>query len=103
MSKCKEEDEQPDYFGFTKEYSRKSDYPVTKAKPIKMRKIIMRIGIVFGIIISILLMILSGYIAYNSFTNDPGFMKIAKTSVAVLFYPFYLFYIFVKNVIFQVP
>lgn len=101
MSDCKEE--KPDYFGFTKEYSRKKDYPVKKSKPISTRKILMKIGIIFGIIISILLMILSGYIAYNSFTNDPEVMKISKTIVAGLFYPFYLFYIFIKNVIFQVP
>ena len=101
MTKCNEE--QPDYFGFTREYNRKKDYPEKKTEQGSTKKILIKILIVILIIISILLMILSGYIAWNSFTNDPVYLKISKTSVAVLFYPIYLFYIFIKNVIFQIP
>lgn len=101
MASC--EKEKPDYFGFTREYSRKDDYPEKKPKEGSTRKLFINIVLVIFIIISLLLMILSGYIAWNSFINDPVYLKISKTSVAVLFYPIYLFYIFVKNVIFQIP
>jgi hypothetical protein len=101
MSTC--EDTKPDYFGFTKEYDRKKDYPEKKPPPGSTKKLLIKIATIIFIIISILLMFLSGYIAWNSFTNDPVYLKAYKTLVAVLFYPIYLFYIFIKNVIFQLP
>lgn len=101
MSKCKKK--KSDFFGFSREYSRKKDYPEKKPEPVSNKKIIIIVLIIVTVIISSILMFLSGYIAWNSFINDPVYIKISKTSVAIIFYPIYLFYVFMKSVIFQLP
>ena len=115
LSKDKEEDntgdlsqdsgkKDRDYFGFPNDYQydRTVDYP--KKKPTKNLTLII-IGIVILVvgIILITAFSMSGYIAWNSFTNDPVWLKVFKTYLAVIFSPIYLFYIFIKSVIFNLP
>ena len=66
-------------------------------------KIILWIGIVILILIILGMLYMSGYIAWNEFINDPTWLKVSKTYIAVLFAPIYLFYIFSKTIVLNIP
>ena len=103
-TKSAEENKDTDYFGFTEDYQydRATDYNVESPK-INLMKIMMYIGISFGAVVIIYILFIAGWLAWNSFENDPGWIKIVKTTIAILFAPMYLFYIFLKSIIFKLP
>jgi len=68
---------------------------------INFRKIFFYSSIAIFILIIVLTLFLSGYIAWNEFYNDPIYIKIIKTWLAILFCPMYLMYIFSKSIIFN--
>ena len=86
-----------DSYGFSKDvkYDRQPDYPNLKPN-VSVKKFALYIFI--GIIIFILLLagIIAGYHAWNEFPNDSNMTKVIKSYIAVMFAPFYLFYVFLK-------
>jgi len=94
-----------DYFGFNKDrqYDRSNDYPIKEVTPQKIGKKILIIFLIFISIIIIGMFGFSGYIAWNSFLNDPIWLKLAKTYLAILFSPIFLFYIFLRSIVFKLP
>jgi len=93
-----------DYYGFTNDYQydRTVDYKTKRPKRnLKYTLTIIAIG--FISIIVIFMLITTGWIAWNQFINDPMWLKLFKTWLSVLFAPIFLFYIFVKTVIFKLP
>lgn len=98
-----------DYYGFDEksQYNRKLDYPVKSlSQSLTKEKVTKFVMISFSVIfIAIILFMFSfsGYIAWNSFTNDPVWLKISKTYLAVLFSPVFLFYIFLRSIVFKLP
>lgn len=93
-----------DYYGFPNKYKydRTLDYQVDP--PLlgnDSKKIFMYILIVGFLILIISMGSISGYYAWFSFENDPYWVRIIRTYVAVLFSPFYIFYIFVKTTVFK--
>ena len=97
-------EENRDEYGFPVKYkyNRTVDYPV-KESSLNYKKIFLYIVLIIVIIGAISSMSLSGYIAWNSFLNDPIWLKLYKTSLAVIFSPLFLFYVFIKSVIFRIP
>ena len=93
-----------DYFGFSNDYQydRNIDYPVANGIMHYSSTILLVLGIII-LVIAILMYGFSGYIAWNSVTNDPLWIKSFKTFLAMLFSPVYLFYIFVRTIIFKLP
>ena len=93
-----------DEYGFPVKYNynRTLDYPVKKSS-LNYKKFLLYTLLIIFIIGSTGSMSLSGYIAWNSFLNDPIWLKLYKTGLAVIFSPFFLFYIFIKSVIFRIP
>ena len=93
-----------DHFGFTNDYqyNRRLDYP--QKKPNKnLISILIIILIVFASIILLSILSFSGYIAWNSFTNDPVLLKLFKTYIAIIFAPIFLTYNFLKSYILKLP
>ena len=103
MSKNSTDDSGTDYFGFKNEYNRSVDYPVYPVNPISLSKRLMTIGIIVLVILVVVMYGFTGYIAWNGFTNDPLWLKMGKTYIAILFAPLFLFYIFMRSVIFKLP
>uniref|UniRef100_A0A6C0ENX7 Uncharacterized protein n=1 Tax=viral metagenome TaxID=1070528 RepID=A0A6C0ENX7_9ZZZZ len=93
-----------DEYGFLKKYNydRTLDYPVKKSS-LNIKKIVLYTLLILTIILSISSMSLSGYIAWNQFLSDPAWLKIYKTSLAVIFSPIYLSFMFIKSIIFRTP
>ena len=60
-----------------------------------------KIFIFIFIFIILLTLSLSGYIAWNEFYDDPIWIKLMKTWLAILFCPAYLTYIFFKSILFN--
>lgn len=60
-----------------------------------------KIFIFIFIFIILLTLSLSGYIAWNEFYEDPIWIKLMKTWLAILFCPAYLTYIFFKSILFN--
>lgn len=92
-----------DYYGFNQEYDRKKDYPTKKFSPSDLGKPLL---IIFGILCVVIILFMfgfSGYIAWNSFIDDPYWLKFSKTYLAIIFSPIFLFYIFLRSVIFKLP
>jgi hypothetical protein len=94
--------EKRDEYGFLKKYNynRTLDYPVKKSS-LNIKKIILYTLLVLAIILTISSMSLSGYIAWNQFLNDPSWLKVYKTSLAVIFFPMYLSFMFIKSLLFR--
>ena len=86
-----------DSYGFSKDvkYDRKNDYPNLKPD-ISVRKF--ALYIIVGIVVFFLLLtgMIAGYHSWNEFPNDTTLIKVIKTYIAVIFAPFYLFYVFLK-------
>ena len=93
-----------DPYGFPKQYdyNRQINYPINKSSSLT-KNIILWILLVFLIIFILGKVIMSGYIAWNEFNNDPVWIKLSKTYVAVMFSPIFLFYIFLKSIVFKLP
>lgn len=54
----------------------------------------------FFIVIGYLFMVMAAaYIAWNSVSFDPIWVKMLKTYLSAVFAPFYLFYVFMKNIL----
>jgi hypothetical protein len=91
-----------DEYGFNKDisYDREDDYPSLKPD-ISVKKFAMYL--VIGVIVFFLLLtsVIAGYHAWNEFPNDKTLIKVIKSYVAVLFSPFYLFYVFLKVQLFK--
>ena len=93
-----------DHYGFPNKYKydRTLDYQVeTPLLGNDSKKIFMYIFLVGFLILIISMGSISGYYAWFSFENDPYWVRIIRTYVAVLFSPFYIFYIFVKTTVFK--
>lgn len=88
-----------DYYGFDQETNKKKKISTLKSKMTFYLWFI----IIFFFIIYISLSILAVWISWNSFKNNPNWIKISRTILAAMFSPIYLFYIFVRSVIFQLP
>ena len=99
-----EEDDKTDYYGFTSDYQydRTVDYKTVTPKR-DLYKYISVILIVFVLIVVLFMLLVTAWLAWNSFTFDPIWLKIMKTFIAILFVPVFLFYIFIKTVIFKLP
>lgn len=93
-----------DEYGFDKKYryNREVDYPVKKSD-FNIKTILFYICVTTAIVIIILSCSLSGYIAWNSVSNDPIIIKIIKTNLAIIFSPLFLTYVFVKSIVFKLP
>ena len=91
-----------DSYGFNKnfKYNRSKDY--TSKKPLISTR-----NFIILLIVSVILLLLSsssfiaGYYSWNEFPNDSVITKSIKTYIAVLFSPFYLFYVFLKLSLFR--
>lgn len=94
-----------DYYGFDEksQYNRSKDYPVKKIDAKTVGKWASIIVIVLIAAIILFMFGFSGYIAWNSFTNDPVWLKMSKTYLAILFSPIFLFYIFLRSIVFKLP
>lgn len=95
-----------DNFGFHTDFKRqliRSNKKKNKLNKINYKKTILITFLVIFLVISFLTTTLSGYIAWNSFEGDPTWLKASKTGIAIFFSPIYLFYIFLKNIIFKLP
>lgn len=94
-----------DKFGFHTDFTRQfnKSNQINPFKNINYTKMFLIAFSIFAIVIFLLVTGSSGYIAWNSFTNDPRWLKATKTGLAVMFAPAYLFYIFLKAVIFKIP
>lgn len=88
-----------DYYGFNQEINSKKKKSTLKSKMTFYLWFI----IIFFLIIYISLGILATWISWNSFKNNPKWIKISRTILAGIFSPIYLFYIFIRSVIFQLP
>lgn len=101
MTKKKE----TDYFGFSNDYQydRNQDDKVKKYKRNSLFFIAIKTFGTLAVIFIIIALSLSGYIAWNSVINDPIWIKFVKTFLAVMFAPIYLFYIFMRSIIFGLP
>lgn len=54
----------------------------------------------FFIVMGYLFMVLTAvYISWNSVSFDPIWIRMTKTYLAAIFAPFYLFYVFMKNIV----
>ena len=86
-----------DSYGFSKDvkYNRKPDYPNLKPN-ISVTKFTLYIAIAILVFILLLAGTIAGYHAWNEFPGDSNLTKVIKTYVAVIFSPFYLFYVFLK-------
>ena len=93
-----------DPFGFPKQYkyNRQINYPIMKPAT-SIKNVVLWVLLVFFIIMVIGMLYISGYIAWNEFTNDPIWLKLGKTYIAVMFSPVFLFYIFCKSIMFNLP
>lgn len=93
-----------DHFGFSNDYvyDRDVDYPI-KSGAMHYGKTIFYIFAVIILVVGLLMYGFSGYIAWNSVTDDPIWIKSFKTFLAMLFSPIYLFFIFIRTVIFKLP
>ena len=93
-----------DYYGFSKdfEYDRRVDYPVKKPRK-NLTTILLFMAIGFGVIVVGAMVYLTIWLAWNQFSHDPIWLKIIKTWLSVIFAPVFLFYIFIKTVIFKLP
>jgi len=76
--------------------------PISSSK-ITLKKILLWISIVILVCIVLGMLYMSGYIAWNESVNDPEWLKISKTYIAVLFAPIYLVYTFTKIIILNLP
>ena len=74
----------------------------TTPPPTKSNKYIVAktLGIVFFIFI-ICSAIISGYHAWNEFPSDSVWIKLVRVWIAIIFAPFYIFYIFIKTTVFK--
>ena len=93
-----------DYYGFPNKYKydRTLDYQVeTPFLGNDSKKIFISMLIIGFLILIISMGSISGYYAWFSFQNDPYWVRIIRTYVAVLFSPFYIFYIFIKTTVFK--
>ena len=85
--------DEKDDFGFQEDYQ--FDRETSESlKPKNIKNIILYILLGLVLVLYLLFVILSGYIAWNSVTNDPISIKLLKTYMAVLFAPIYISYIF---------
>ena len=100
-----------DEFGFSREYQydRTVNFPSDSDGSSSLFRTKNAKGIIMWILIIILSLFIigffsvSGYIAWNEFTNDPIWLKIGKTYIAVMFAPAFLTYIFFKSIVFGIP
>ena len=95
-------DNSVDYYGFNNDikYNRQLDY--LPKKPLISTRNFLIILVVSIVVIGYLSMtFMAGYYSWNEFPGDSNLIKIIKTYVAVLFAPFYLFYVFLKLLLFR--
>ena len=92
-----------DYYGFPKEtqYRRKADYPIIRSS-VSTQQVIITSVLIFIVLIWATMAIGAGYHAYFEYPNDPTWLRNSRVYTAVLFAPFYLFYVFMKNTVFKV-
>jgi hypothetical protein len=99
---AKSDNDSLDFYGFNDniKYNRTVDYRVKK--PFISTRNFIIILIISIILISYLSMtFIAGYYSWNEFPSDSSLIKVIKTYIAVLFAPFYLFYIFLKLSLFR--
>ena len=94
-----------DHYGFDEktQYNRSKGFPIKKIDAKSIGKWIGIISLTIFILIIIGMFSFSGYIAWNSFTKDPVWLKLSKTYLAILFSPVFLFYIFLRSIVFKLP
>ena len=103
MSSYEDNPDNFDEYGFPHRYSfnrarmYKSTPPPTKSNKYIVAK---TLGIVFFIFI-ICSAIISGYHAWNEFPSDSVWIKLVRVWIAIIFAPFYIFYIFIKTTVFK--
>ena len=93
-----------DFYGFPNKfkYDRTLDYKADTPIFGNNYKKILITFVVIGLLIMVISMgFISGFYAWFSFPDDPSWVKIIRTYVAVLFSPFYIFYIFIKTTVFK--
>ena len=97
--------EKKDKYGFPIKYRYKSDKHNKNKKNLSFnfKKYIYYTLISIIIIFILMSTSLSAYLAWNSFTNDPIFIKLYKVFLAIIFSPLYLTYLYVKSSIFDLP
>jgi cytochrome b subunit of formate dehydrogenase len=90
-----------DVYGFRKEYDRVRDYtPKIRGYNLTNKKI-KRGFMYFCIIILLFLIIISGSHAWSSYPDDMMLVRLFRLWLAVMFSPFYLFYVFSKKTVFK--
>lgn len=92
-----------DAYGFTKYFENNSVVDSSNINESNIKKVLLWILIIFFLIMILGMIYISGYIAWNEFTNDPTWLKLSKTYIAVIFAPIYLFYVFCKSIVFNLP
>lgn len=97
--------EKKDKYGFPIKYRYKSNNKNIKNKTLSFdfKKYVYYTLLSILIIFILMSTSLSGYLAWNSFTNDPIFIKLYKVFLAMLFSPVYLSYLYVKTSFFGLP
>ena len=89
-----------DDYGFDKKEYDKSNIKSNFKSKIRFY---IKLIIIILLIIYLCFSTLAIWISWNTFLNDPEWLKISKTILAGIFSPVYLFYIFLRSVIFKIP
>lgn len=90
-------------YGFLKHYDNKLDYPSKKVTEDLAKSVFTKLLLFIFVIVNLFFIFLAGYIAWNSYINDPKWLKLSKTILSTTFYPFFLAFIFLKFIVFQLP
>ena len=91
-----------DSYGFPEQtqYRRQQNYPVIRS-PVSTRDMVIAFVLIFVVCTWLFMGAMSGYHAYNEYPGDPTWLRTSRVFTSVLFSPFYLFYIFIKNTVFR--
>lgn len=97
------DDENQETYGFLKIYDNTVDYPTTEVKENLGYAVSGKLIMIGMILVNLFLAVFAGYIAWNSYSSDPIWLKASKTLLSSTFYPFFLCFIFLKFIVFQLP
>ncbi len=90
-----------DIYGFRKEYDRTRDYtPNIRGYRITSNQI-KKWFKYFCIIVLLSIIIISGSHAWSAYPDDMFIIKLMRMWIAIIFSPFYLFYVFTKKTVFK--
>lgn len=90
-----------DYFGFKKIYDGASQKSVGQKNYI-YSKLFYIFSFFILLIVILFILTISGFIAWKEFGDDPFWIKIIKTWIAIIFSPIFLSYIFMKSVLYNI-